>query len=376
MVADGSELPIEHLVSIVVPVYQGEQHLRTFADDVARYTANRTTKAGHHFRVVELILVNDCGPDDSPRVLRELQQQYPWVRLVWLSRNYGQHAATLAGMASSSGEWIATMDEDGQHDPVFLADMIDAAISAQASVVYADPTNKPPHSVLRNLTSRVAKGVVTALGPGIDASVFQSFRLVLGEVGRSVAAYSGAGVYLDVALGWVAGRPATTPVQLRDEGGERRSGYRLRTLLSHFWRMVLTGGTRGLRVVSGIGVLLAVLGFLFAVYLIIRRVADAGLVQGWTSILVVVLVCSGASLFSLGVIAEYLGVAVNMAMGKPPYLIVSDPARGPLGRGVPEQRADQVQVVAPAAGRSPDASRTPSGRPVAERGAEPRAPGR
>lgn len=331
MGTDGSE----HLVSIVVPVYRGEQHLPTVVGDVARYTSTSRTRAGNTFRVTELILVNDCGPDNSPRVLRELQEQYPWVRVVWLSRNFGQHAATLAGMASSSGEWIATLDEDGQHDPVFLSDMIDTALSTQASVVYADPTNKPPHSVVRNMTSVIAKRVVSALGPGVDASVFQSFRLVLGEVGRSVAAYSGAGVYLDVALGWVAGRPATTPVQLRDEG-ERRSGYRIRTLLSHFWRMVLTGGTRGLRVVSGIGVLLAVLGFVFAIYLVIRRLGDDGLVQGWTSILVVVLVCSGASLFSLGVIAEYLGVAVNMALGKPPYLIVSDPARGPLGRRIPE----------------------------------------
>ena len=68
------------------------------------------------------------------------------------------------------------------------------------------------------MTSRGAKRVVKSLSGGADASVFHSYRLILGEVGRSVAAYAGSGVYLDIALGWVAGRSATAPVELRDEG--------------------------------------------------------------------------------------------------------------------------------------------------------------
>jgi polyisoprenyl-phosphate glycosyltransferase len=123
----------------------------------------------------------------------------------------------------------------------------------------------------------------------------------------------------------------TAPVELRDEG-ERESGYSMRSLLSHFWRMVLTGGTRGLRLVSILGIAFALLGGLLAVFLIFRQLTHPVPVQGWTSLTVVVLICTGAVLFSLGVIAEYVGVAVNMAMGKPLYLITQDPADGPLGR--------------------------------------------
>ena len=166
---------------------------------------------------------------------------------------------------------------------------------------------------------------------GADASMFHSYRMILGEVGRSVAAYAGAGVYLDVALGWVAGSPGTAPVPMRSEG-ERQSGYSTRTLLSHFWRMVLTGGTRGLRLVSWLGLTFAVLGVLFAGYLFVQRLFTDDVAQGWTSLMVVLLLCTGAVLFSLGVIAEYIGVAVNMAMGKPLYLITGDPKSGPLGR--------------------------------------------
>jgi polyisoprenyl-phosphate glycosyltransferase len=321
----------EHLVSVVVPVYRGEKHLAALLADIEPYTKPSLTPAGRPFRVTEVMLVNDCGPDNSARVMRELAERHSFVRTIWLSRNFGQHAATLAGMASSGGEWIATIDEDGQHDPAYLGSMLDVAVTDRVAVVYARPANEPPHSMFRNLTSRVAKRLVNVFSGGVDASVFHSYRLVLGEVGRSVSAYAGAGVYLDVALGWVSGTPATAPVLLRAEG-ERTSGYSKRTLMSHFWRMVLSGGTRGLRIVSALGAAFALLGLVITIYLVVNRLQNPALIQGWTSLIVVVLVCAGAILFSLGVIAEYVGVAVNMAMGKPLYLITSDPANGPLGR--------------------------------------------
>ena len=323
-----------HLVSVVIPVYRGEQHLRQVLDELAQFTSEMTTPDGTAYRVAEALMVHDCGPDDSARVMRELEQQHPFARSIWLSRNFGQHAATLAGMASAGGDWIVTLDEDGQHDPQAIGGMLDTAMREQASVVYARPTNRPPHSAVRNAASRGAKRLVKALSGGADASVFHSYRLILGEVGRSVAAYSGSGVYLDVALGWVAGRVTTAPVELRGEG-QRESGYSTRSLMSHFWRMVLTGGTRGLRVVSVLGVLFALLGFLIALFVIYRQVTHPAPVQGWTSLIVVVLICTGVVLLALGVIAEYVGVAVNMAMGKPLYLITQDPEEGPLGRRPP-----------------------------------------
>jgi len=323
--------PPVHHVSVVIPVYRGEKHLVGIVKELATLREPRESAGGHLFRVAEAVLVHDCGPDDSARVIRELAAEHTWVRPVWLSRNYGQHPATLAGMSSSSSEWIVTMDEDGQHDPSDVGNLLDAALSERASLVYARPVNAAPHALFRRITSTASKRVINLLSSGVDASAFHSYRLVLGEVGRSVAAYAGAGVYLDVALSWVAGKPATAPVTLRDEG-ERQSGYNARTLLSHFWRMVLTSGTRGLRVLSLVGALSALVGFALALWLIADRVVSDSIPAGWTSMMVVTLLGVGVTLFFLGVIAEYLGVAVNMAMGKPLYLITGDPASGPLGR--------------------------------------------
>jgi glycosyltransferase involved in cell wall biosynthesis len=325
----------EHLVSVVIPIYQAEHRLPSVIADLVPLTGHVVSARGVPFRVVEVLLVHDCGPDDSARVLRQMEAEHRFVRPIWLSRNFGQHAATLAGMSSSGGDWIVTMDEDGQHDPAYIGSLLDVALDRQASVVYANPTNAAPHGALRNAASRGAKRAVTALSGGADASAFHSYRLVLGEVGRSVAAYAGAGVYLDIALGWVAGTVATAPVELRAEGEQRKSGYSTRTLLSHFWRMVLTGGTRGLRLVSVLGVVFALVGLLMAAFVVYRQLVHPAPTEGWTSLIVVMLISTGAILFSLGVIAEYVGVAVNMAMGKPLYVITQDPADGPLGRSRP-----------------------------------------
>jgi polyisoprenyl-phosphate glycosyltransferase len=320
-----------HTISVVVPVYGGERTLPSLIAELLPLERPFLTAGGHHARVTEIFLVYDHGTDNSAQIIRQLAREHPVVRPIWLSRNFGQHAATLAGMASSGGDWILTLDEDGQHDPSYLRTMLDVAMVKRAGVVYASPTTEAPHGRLRNVASRSSKWLIDLLVGGNSTAHFHSFRLILGELGRGVAAYAGAGVYLDVALGWVAGDIATCPIVLREEG-DRPSGYTTRALLSHFWRMVLTSGTRLLRFVSIMGVLFALLGVVVALVLVIGRLFGADVVQGWTSTMVVVLVSTGAVLFSLGVVAEYLGVAVNMAMGKPLYLIVQDPMLGPIGR--------------------------------------------
>lgn len=320
-----------HTISVVIPVYQGERTLRGVLAEIAPHFETRRSAAGHDYVVTEVILVNDRAVDDSARVMRELAEEIPQVRPVWLSRNFGQHAATLAGMASSGGDWVVTLDEDGQHDPTYIPDLLDTAMREQAQVVYAKPTNAPPHGMLRNAASVGAKMVVRRWMKDTDATSFQSYRLILGEVARSVAAYSGTGIYLDVALSWVAGHTAQCPVLLRAED-QRASGYSARRLLGHFWRLVLSSGTRGLRLVSILGVSFALLGVVLVIYVAVATLSGGRTEPGWASLIIVLCLGVGATLFSLGVVAEYVGVAVNMAMGKPLYLITSDPANGPLAR--------------------------------------------
>lgn len=324
-------MTVTHQISVVIPVYQGERTLTDVVEELAASVEERVSPGGRPYRVTEAVLVHDCGPDASDDVIRALANRYDWVHPVWLSRNFGQHAATLAGIAASGGEWVVTLDEDGQHDPGSIGALLDTAMVEQADVVYARPTNEPPHGAVRNLASRGAKAVVERLTKGARASDFNSYRLLLGEVARSVAAYAGPGIYLDVAIAWVARRTATSPVEMRGEG-DRPSGYTMRRLVSHFWRLVLSSGTRPLRWVSVLGAAAVLLAPVIAVALVVGRAVGSWDAPGWTSTMVLLMVATGVILFSLGVIAEYVGMAVNMAMGKPLYLPVRDRREGPLGR--------------------------------------------
>lgn len=315
-----------HSVSVVIPVYKGERSLPALLAEIEPLTKLGETPQGRDFVVTEVILVHDNGPDASDATMRELGDQYRFVSTIWLSRNFGQHAATLAGMSASKGEWIVTLDEDGQHDPVHIPRFLDAAVDERASLVYAKPTNAAPHGVMRNAASHAAKRFVSFVVGGRASQEFQSYRLVRGDIGRQLAKFAVSGVYLDVALSWVTDRVTTVPVQLREEG-DRPSGYSYSSLFAHFWRMVLSSGTRGLRLVSVIGVTLALLGVSLAIYLVAARLTGTVDVAGWTSLAVITLICAGAILVSLGIIAEYIGVTLNVAMGRPLYLVVDDPVR-------------------------------------------------
>jgi undecaprenyl-phosphate 4-deoxy-4-formamido-L-arabinose transferase len=318
-------------VSIVVPVYQGEKTLEALVAEIEPLTREARSPKGRGIRVAEAILVYDGAVDGSRAVMEALAELHPFLSLVWLSRNYGQHPATLAGMSGTSGEWVVTLDEDGQQDPADIGRMLDCALDEGVSLVYARPLNPPPHGVVRNLLGSLVKCICRWILNNRRVTDFNSFRLVRGDIARSIAAYCGQGVYLDVALSWVIGACATCPVTLRPERG-RASGYTLRKLASHSWRLILTSGTRPLRIISALGFLSILAGAYLSGAALYGKFTHQIPVQGYTSLLIVICIFSGIILFSLGVIAEYLGLALTMAMGKPLYLIVSKPGSPGKGR--------------------------------------------
>lgn len=307
-------------VSVVIPVYQGERSIKSLVEEISVYFQPSKTRGGHEMAVSEVLLVHDCGPDRSDVVINQLAQSYPQVKPVWLTRNFGQHAATLAGMSSATGDWIVTMDEDGQHDPADIGSLLDRALDADLQVVYAQPTNKPPHGFLRNLTSRMSKRIGRVMMGHEAVEYFHSYRLVRGEIARSLAAYCGHGVFLDVGLLWVAGRVGKCPVKMRAEDG-RPSGYTYGRLLAHFWNMLLTAGTRPLRLITLLGVFSVAVALFIGTYALYQKMTGNVQVQGWASLVIVVSFFSGCILVSLGMIAEYLAVSMGIAMGKPLYVI-------------------------------------------------------
>jgi len=229
-------------------------------------------------------------------------------------------------MASATGDWVATIDEDGQQDPRDIGKMLDCAIQGSLQLVYAKPTNPPPHGWLRNLLSRTAKSITGKLLGSDAMGRFNSFRLVDGEIARTLAAYCGNGIYLDMGLFWITGRIGNCPLRMRAEM-DRPSGYNYWKLLGHFWNLIFTTGTRPLRLITMLGFASVAFAVMIACYALYGKLHGDVPVQGWASLLIVVSFFSGCILTALGVIAEYLAVTMGIVMGKPLYVVATKPTR-------------------------------------------------
>jgi undecaprenyl-phosphate 4-deoxy-4-formamido-L-arabinose transferase len=318
-----------HSIAVVVPVYMGAETIERLADELLQFRTRGKTQSGTEFVLTELVFAHDCGPDNSDEVIRRLTTKYDFVRAVWLSRNFGQHAATLAGMASTSADWIITMDEDGQHDPNSIGMMLDQAVASHSQVVYGAPTQSTAHGRIRNLTSVGAKRIASLLSGSNTPLLFSSYRLISGEIGRSLAAYAGPSVYLDVALSWIANRATVVNVNYREER-RPNSGYSYRRLLGHFWKLAITTGTRPLRYVSIGGGLISLVGIALAIRIVIDKIYFGISATGWASVVVAVMTLGGFTLLALGVIAEYIGLIVRSTFGQPTYLAIRDPKKSPV----------------------------------------------
>ena len=314
-----------HRISVAIPVYRGRATLPALVDELSRLNEPFDVGDGSKAVVAEVLLVDDCGPDNSNQVIEHLTRQFDFVRPVWLMRNFGQHAATIAGLASTRFEWVVTMDEDGLHDPRDIRSLLGKAISERCNLVYGRPTATTPHSRVRNVASISLKKMVVPLLLGKDRSFyFSSFRCMTGEVARSVAAFANQGVYLDIALRWMVQESAIADVQFRQEGRDR-SGYRMSTLASHFLRLVVSAGARPLRIASLVGLGSSLTGFVLVLVVFVRRLLGDIPVQGWTSLMAALLVIGGLILLMLGVLAEYMGAVVRRSLGAPLYVIATNP---------------------------------------------------
>jgi undecaprenyl-phosphate 4-deoxy-4-formamido-L-arabinose transferase len=315
--ADDADVLVQ-TVSVVVPVYLAGSALRSTLEELLESASVFDVSPRVKLKLDEVVLVVDnpllSGMERA--AVRALEHLDPRVHTMWLTRNFGQHPATIAGIVSTNGDWVVTIDEDGQHDPKQIPRMLLTAAERTASLVYAKPTNSPPHSAARNAASRAAK-VVFRLLTGASED-FHSFRLMEGSIARSACAYMGESVYLDVAMRWSCGEPAVCPMNMRPESTP--SSYRTSQLLSHFWRMVLSTGTRPLRLIAIAGVAVAFVGLVVTGIVVERRISGAVPVPGWTSVMVVLLILGGGLFITLAVVAEYVGFAVRNSIGKPLYV--------------------------------------------------------
>ena len=229
------------IVSAVVPVYCGAPYLPELVGELKRLR-DRWAAEDAPMVLAELILVDDAAIDNSPAVVDRLARDHTWISAIHLARNFGQHPATIAGILHSSGDWVATLDEDLQHPPWQIDDLLREATLTNCDVVYANAEAAVHENLARDLSSDLVKRLVARLSGNPNIRHVSSFRLMRGSIARAASSVCGHETYFDVALSWFTERVGIVRMPLKDQrviaGG--RSNYRLLNLLSHTRRMLMS----------------------------------------------------------------------------------------------------------------------------------------
>jgi glycosyltransferase involved in cell wall biosynthesis len=298
-------------VSVVVPVYNSQETLAQLVERLEDVLSRMTQS-------FEVILVNDGSVDGSWEVVRDLAGDRDWVRGIDLMRNYGQHNALLAGIRQARYDVIVTMDDDLQNPPEEVPRLL-ARLDEGYDVVYGTPEQEQ-HGFWRDMASRVTKLALQS-AMGVDAarkvSAFRAFRT---QVREAFAGYGSPFVSIDVLLTWGTSRFAAVEVpHAARQGGT--SNYTLRKLVTHALNMMTGFSTWPLQLASLVGFGFTLFGLGVLVYVIGRYFLEGGSVPGFPFLASVIAIFSGAQLFALGIIGEYLARMHFRTMGRPPSVV-------------------------------------------------------
>ena len=318
-------------ISIVVPVYSGGPYLDKLITLIDELRSN-WQDLDANLCITEAIFVLDEPVDQSADILRNLATAHSWVRLVELSRNYGQHSATIAGILYSSGDWVVTLDEDLQHQPAQIETLLKTACSEKSDIVYASPDGTVHGAGYRDRLSRLTKFMIAKLSGNRFVQTFNSFRLIRGDIARAAASVGAQYTYFDVTLTWFTERISSVKMDISDDRykNQKRSGYRLGTLIQHATKLILTSNLRTLRFTNSLSAFAFLGAFFYSAWVLYSRFfADKPVdVPGWTSLMIVILAFGSVSVFMLGLVVEFLHTSTLQLQGKPTFFVVnrnSDP---------------------------------------------------
>ena len=300
-------------LSFVIPCYNSEKTIGVVVKEIVDTV---TVHGGYDY---EIVLVNDCSPDNVFQVITKLCQNNKRIKGIDLARNFGQHSAIMAGFNHVTGDIVICLDDDGQTpaDEMFkLIDKLD-----ENDLVFAKYKDKK-HSFFRNAGSWVNdKMAQWLIGKPRDLKIMSYFackRYVVNEVLR----YKNSYPYISGLLLRVTNKVANVEVHHRDRI-EGKSGYTIKKLFLLWVNGFTAFSVKPLRLATFIGCLTAVVGFIYGLYVIIHKILNPLTPLGYSSTMAVLLFIGGMIMLLLGMIGEYLGRAY-ISLNNAPQFVIRD----------------------------------------------------
>ncbi len=304
-------------VSFVIPCYRSEQTLgdvvneiRTTMDALARYE-------------YEMILVNDCSPDGTLDTIRSLAKEDARVTGLDLAKNFGQHAALMAGMRKASGEIIVCLDDDGQTPANEVGKLLEE-LEAGRDVVYASYSNNVT-SGFRNLGTKVNDWMTRVMLGKPKRLKVTSYFAAKRFVVDSMLEYENSFPYV-IGLVLRATKNISNVEVTHRARTVGKSGYSLKKLLGLWFNGFTAFSIKPLRIATFIGVFSAISGFVFGIVTIIRKLLGYITELGYSSLMAVLLFVGGMIMIMLGLIGEYIG-RIYISMNRSPQYLVREEIR-------------------------------------------------
>ena len=301
-------------VSFVIPCYRSEHTLAKVVTEI------EDTMATLNKYEYELVLVNDCSPDGTANVIKSLCEEKPYVHGLSFAKNFGQHAALMAGFRAATGDIVVCLDDDGQTPANEVGKLLDK-IEEGFDAVYARYAHKK-HSGFRNFGSKV-NDLMTRVMLGKPKELFvSSYFAVRRFIVEDMIRYEYSYPYV---IGLVL-RSTKNITNVDVEHREREigsSGYTLGKLFSLWFNGFTAFSIKPLRIATIIGVISAIAGFLYGVYTVIKKFVLPDVPQGFSAIVSIVVFFFGIILLMLGLIGEYVG-RIYISMNNAPQYIIRD----------------------------------------------------
>ena len=299
------------LVSFVIPCYRSEHTITSVVDEVRR---TMPTLPEYDY---EIVLVNDCSPDGTFRVIRELAENDARITAVDLAKNFGQHAALMAGFHHCAGDIVVCLDDDGQ-TPADEVGKLLSKLEEGYDVVYASYDHKQ-HASWRNWGTKLNnKMTEIMLGKPKELSIpsyLAARRFVIDEM----LSYTHCYPYVDGLILRTTRSICNVPVthRAREEG---ESGYTLVKLIGLWMNGFTSFSVKPLRIASYCGAAAAVAGFIYFIIILIKHFVDSSIPEGWASTMAMMMLLGGVVLLVLGMIGEYIG-RIYMCINASPQFV-------------------------------------------------------
>ena len=300
------------VISVCIPCYRSA---KTLPKVVA---AIREEFAKHEGYEYQMILVNDGSPDNTFEVIAQLCEEDENIIGMNLSRNHGQASAKIAALRYATGDALVYMDDDGQHPAEGIFRLV-SKVEEGYDVVYAHFPKKKA-SVFKKLTSDLHNKIAEWTGnkpKGIHRSSFVAWsRFALECVKNYHSPFPSAGAYLLCVTDKFAN--VEMEHKKRIEGS---SGYTLKKLVGLWLNSFTNFSIVPLRLASFVGVSCAGIGFLFGIYVVIRKLLHPTVPAGYTSTIAILLFIGGMIMMMLGLLGEYIGRMYMILSNKPQYSV-------------------------------------------------------